>query len=274
MATATATTHATAPRADDGRASGLRGFLRGFSCGVRALVAKELRGRSRGGRSVAMLTGYLLALAAGVAGFLALAERSAIGASPWLGLRLFSTLAFAAVLLLAFIPVSVTASAISGERERRTLDLMLVTRASAVGIAAGKLVGSVLYMLFLLIASLPALSLVYLFGGVPARHIVLVLTVAAATALAHASLGLVLSVLLRRTIVATVIAYIIVLGLLFGVPFAATLARGNGDLTDPQVISLIGARSGWTAFGATGVNIGRETAGGPPPAFADRKSVV
>lgn len=249
-------------------------FSQGFSWGLRALVSKELRGRSRGWRPVAVLTGYLLALAAGVAGFLGLAEQSTIGASPWLGLQLFSLLAFAAVLLLAFIPVSLTAGAISGERERRTLDLMLVTRASAVGLAAGKLVGSVLYVLFLLTASLPAFALVYLFGGVPARHIVLVLAVAGATALAHAALGLLLSAVLRRTIVASVAAYILVLGLLFGLPFAATLLRaGEQDSMEGRVFAVTGmTSSGWRAFsGRSDVFAG---SGGPPPAFAYASPLV
>ena len=45
-------------------------------------------------------------------------------------------------ILLMFIVPAVTASAISGERERQTLDLMLTTRMSAGQIVTGKLLSA------------------------------------------------------------------------------------------------------------------------------------
>lgn len=51
-------------------------------------------------------------------------------------------------ILLMFIVPAVTASAISGERERQTLDLMLTTRMSAGQIVTGKLLSSPQYLIF------------------------------------------------------------------------------------------------------------------------------
>jgi ABC-type transport system involved in multi-copper enzyme maturation permease subunit len=198
-------------------------FRRGLALGLGGLVAKELRSRSRGWRPMLVLTGYLAALTVGVAGFLALMGQASGVVFPNVGTVLFLVLAIGCVLLLAFTTPALTVGAISGERERRTLDLLLVTRASALGIVAGKLAGSLLYILFLLVASLPAFTLVYLFGGVPPRYLALVLVVAASTALAHAALGLLLSALLRRTLVASLAAYFLVLGLVLGIPFIATV---------------------------------------------------
>jgi ABC-type transport system involved in multi-copper enzyme maturation permease subunit len=217
-----------------GRTFSIDRFGRGFAWGLRGLVAKEVRNRSRGWRPVAVLTGYLVALTAAVGGYLALGTDSYLGASPWLGLHLFSALAFGAVLLLAFITPSLTAGAIAGERERRTLDLMLVSRASTLGLAAGKLAGSLLYVLFLLLASLPAFALVYLFGSIPVEYLLLVLAVAAATAIAHASLGLLMSALFQRTLVASVAGYLIVISLVFGLPAISTISRaGIGNERGP-----------------------------------------
>lgn len=193
----------------------------GLMLGLRGLVAKELRSRSRGWRPMWLLTGYLGALTLGVAGFLALVARAGGTIPPTMGTQLFSSLALGAVLLLAFITPALTVGAISGERERRTLELLLVTRASALGLVGGKLLGSLIYILFLLAASLPAFSLVYLFGGVPPRYLAMVLAVAAVTAVAHAALGLLLSALLRRTIVASVVAYLLVLAVVLGLPFVS-----------------------------------------------------
>ena len=198
-------------------------FRRGLALGLGGLVAKELRSRSRGWRPMLVLTGYLAALTVGVAGFLAVMGQASGVVFPNIGTVLFLVLAIGCVLLLAFITPALTVGAISGERERRTLDLLLVTRASAVGVVAGKLAGSLLYILFLLAASLPAFALVYLFGGIPPRYLALVLVVAASTALAHAALGLLLSALLRRTLVASLAAYFLVLGLVLGIPFIATV---------------------------------------------------
>ena len=196
----------------------------GFVLGLRGLVAKEVRTRSRGWRGMWLLTVYLGLLAAAVCGLLALVVQASGTVPPQLGVALFYALAIGAVLLLAFITPALTAGAISGERERRTLELLLVTRASALGLAAGKLAGSLLYVVFLLVASLPAFTLVYLFGGVRLRYVAMVVAVALVTALAHAALGLLLSATIKRTGVATALAYVLVVVAVIGVPIGATAA--------------------------------------------------
>ncbi|MGI5835577.1 MAG: ABC transporter permease [Chloroflexota bacterium] len=199
-------------------------FRTGLSLGMRGLLAKEMRSRSRGWRPMWMLTGYLGAMAAGVAGFLLLMERAGGAISPIIGIQLFSALALGSVLMLAIITPTLTVGAISGERERRTLDLLLVTRASALGLVSGKLLGSLFYILFLLVASLPVFALVYLFGGIPLFNLGMVLAVAIVTAVTYAAIGLLLSAVLKRTIVASVITYLLVLTLVFGMPFVSTAA--------------------------------------------------
>lgn len=209
-------------------------FRAGLTLGLRGLLGKELRSRSRGWRPMWLLTGYLAALTLAIAGLLALMGRAGGTISPTIGTWLFSALAVGSVLLLAFMTPALTVGSVSGERERRTLDLLLVTRASALGLVGGKLLGALFYVLFLLVASLPAFAVVYLFGGVPPLYLLMVVAVAVVTALAHASLGLLLSALVRRTIVATVLAYLMVIGLVFGVPFVsaviglASMSRSGG----------------------------------------------
>ena len=193
----------------------------GLALGVRGLVAKEMRSRSRGWRPMWLLTFYLAALTVVVAGFPALLGGIGGTISPTMGTQIFAVLAIGSVLLLAFITPALTVGAVSGERERRTLDLLLITRTSALGLVSGKLLGSLVYVLYLLVASLPAFALVYLFGGVPLFHLGMVLAVAAVTAVTHAALGLLLSALLRRTSLASVVAYLLVLFLVFGLPFVA-----------------------------------------------------
>ncbi len=179
----------------------------GLALGVRGIVGKEVRSRSRGWRPMLLLTFYLVVLALAVVTVLGVAVAQTGTISPNLGQLLFGALAAGSVLLVAFIAPALTAGALSGERERRTLDLLLVTRASPLGLAAGKLAGAMLWVIYLLVASLPALGIVYLFGGVPLMTVVAALVVTIATALGYSALGLLLSAVFRRTVVATVLAY-------------------------------------------------------------------
>jgi ABC-type transport system involved in multi-copper enzyme maturation permease subunit len=128
------------------------------------------------------------------------------------------------VLLLAFITPALTAGAISGERERRTLELLLVTRASPLGLVAGKLLGSLLYVLYLLVASLPAFALVYLFGGTLPRYLFMTLAVAIGTATTNAALALMLSALVKRTALASVLAYLLVIAIVLLVPVGSAVS--------------------------------------------------
>jgi ABC-2 type transport system permease protein len=63
----------------------------------------------------------------------------------------------------------------------------------------------------LLVASLPALGVVYLFGGVPIAMVIAALVVTISTALGYTALGLVLSAIFRRTAIATVLVYGVVM---------------------------------------------------------------
>ena len=69
-------------------------------------------------------------------------------------------------ILLMFIVPAVTASAISGERERQTLDLMLTTRMSAGQIVTGKLLSALSTLFLLILSSFPAVAMVFVYGGI------------------------------------------------------------------------------------------------------------
>jgi hypothetical protein len=153
-------------------------FGRGLALGLRGMLGKELRTRSRGWRPMWLITVYLGLVTIGVSLFLAIAGT---GSGSGLGF--------------------------------------------ALGLAAGKLVAGWLTVVFLLLASLPAFALVYLFGGVPPKLLAVIVLLANATALAHCSLGLLCSALLKRTVVASVVSYLVVLFILGGIPFIGLIAN-------------------------------------------------
>jgi len=205
----------------------MKRFYTGLKLGLQGIIGKEMRSRSRGWRSVAMLTGYLLALALGVAGFLNMRSNLGDAIPPMLGVQLFTILAVGFVTLLALVTPALTSGSISGERERKTLDLLMLTQASPLGVILGKWVGSVFYILYLLAASLPAFAVVYLFGGVSPKYVGMVMLVAAVTALTYSALGLLLSALFKRTGVSSLITYLVVFVLVFGLPFVGMMRMSS-----------------------------------------------
>jgi ABC-2 type transport system permease protein len=185
------------------------------------IVEKEYRTRMRTWRSSCALMACVLIV--GGIGWLIFALISGITArfsqsnAVNYGLVLFVVLLILQEAVLTFITPALTAGAITGERERQTLDLLLCAPISAVGLLWGKLVGSMAYVLLVLLVLAPVFSLTLLFGGVALHQIVIGLAVTVMSALTIASVGLFFSTVFRRTIPAMVLAYIATFVLVVGV---------------------------------------------------------
>jgi hypothetical protein len=111
-------------------------------------------------------------------------------------------------------------------------------------------------VLYLLVASLPALGVVSLFGGVPPLQAAAGLAVTVATAASYAALGLVLSAVLHRTVLATVLAYgvlLVTLTLLpiMGASLSLSSVFASGGVTLPGLPSGqlgVPPASAWLTF--------------------------
>ena len=171
------------------------------------IVAKEYRARMRTWRSPAAITVYVVLLGGiGWAVFSAIAN-NAFGGLQNYGQTLFTFLILFQVALLAFITPALTAGAISGERERQTIDLLFVTPLPAFSIIWGKLLASMSFVVLLLILSVPIFSLVFLFGGIELDQVVQAFTVTGVTALTLGLVGIAFSSFFRRSLLSTVAAY-------------------------------------------------------------------
>lgn len=193
------------------------------------IVAKEYLSRMRTWRSPVAMSVYILLLGGlGWAIFsgMAASSRGAYNASQAsnYGQGLFLYLILFQMVLLAFITPALTAGAISGERERQTIDLLFVTKIPAFSIIWGKLLASMSFVLLLLLLSVPIFSLVFLFGGIELDQVLNAFLVTATAALTLGIIGLACSTVFRRTLAATVAAYgaafVLLAGtLLFGLLF-------------------------------------------------------
>ena len=213
------------------------------------IVAKEYRSRMRTWRSPLALMIYILLL--GGLGWAIFAAMVSTASSPYggptanYGQTLFEYLVIFQMLLLAFITPALTASAISSERERQTIDLLFVTLIPPFSIIWGKLLASISFILLLLALSVPIFSLVFLFGGIELDQVVYAFVVMGVTALTLGTLGIAFSTWLRRTLPATVAAYAAAFVLLagsfvYGMLFPTTADPAATVMPPPPVATYVG----------------------------------
>ena len=175
------------------------------------LIIKDGVSRMRSWRAPLVLTVYLGLL--GIFGYaifillvLSPATSGPVGAAQ-VGGTVFLFLAFIQISLISLFAPALAAGAISGERERQTLDVLLVSRVSALGIVWGKLVASVAFMLLLILAALPLFAAVFLFGGIDAEQFLVTQLLTVTTAVSLGAVSLLLSAVFRRTLPSTVASY-------------------------------------------------------------------
>jgi ABC-2 type transport system permease protein len=173
------------------------------------IVAKEYRSRMRTWRSpLAMMVYIVLIAGLGYLVFSSMAISSGFGQTANYGENLFAALVVFQMILLTFITPALTAGAISGERERQTIDLLFVTRIPPFSIIWGKLLASMSFVVLLLLLSVPIFSLVFLFGGIELDQVVYAFLVTTVTAMTLGLIGIAFSTWLRRSLAATVAAYV------------------------------------------------------------------
>ena len=123
--------------------------------------------------------------------------------------------------LIALIAPAMTSGSIAGERERQTLDLLLVTNTGSFRIMLGKALESFAVLALLIVCGLPVMCLCLLTGGVSLAQILIGELFLLAEAFACASVGVFCSSLSRSTVVSSVMSYLTILaiGALTALPF-------------------------------------------------------
>lgn len=190
--------------------------------GSNPVVLKELRGRMRGARAFAVLTVYL-ALMAGFTVLLYMLSTTSqdiagFGKGAEIGRVLFAGIVAIELFLVTFIAPAFTASAISGERERQTYDLLKTTLLPASSLVIGKLVSALSYVLLLLLAAIPLQSIAFLFGGVAETEVILAFVILLVTGIALGTIGIYFSAVQPRTLAANVTTYAVTLTITIGLP--------------------------------------------------------
>lgn len=198
------------------------------------LLIKELRGRMRGARAFVVLTVYLLLLSCftSITYYAYTASAHGPGGGPdmaYLGKVLFASVVVIQIFMVTFITPAFTAGAVSGERERKTYELLRTTLLSARKLIFGKLSSALTYIFLLIMAAVPLESLAFVLGGVVVEELAVALVILLVTAFAFAAIGLLFSSFARSTLVSTVWAYVTALMLTIGLPVLMLISIGLVD---------------------------------------------
>ena len=123
-------------------------------------------------------------------------------------INLFPVLAIAQVCIVSLIVPVMTASSISGEKERQTFDIMMTTCMSPLSIVFGKVSSAVLRVLFYVMGSLPVMALSFVVGGL-SWSVLFYFVLAVIVLLVFAgSIGILCSSLCRRSISAVILTFV------------------------------------------------------------------
>jgi len=112
-----------------------------------------------------------------------------LGDLAWFGAAVFQILAPLQLAVAMPLSALLVAAAVAHEKDRRTLDLLLMTNLTNAELVLGKLLASMLTVLVVVVAAFPLLMIVALLGGVDYSQVLGVQLVTVASALVAGSLG-------------------------------------------------------------------------------------
>ena len=160
------------------------------------------------------------------------------------GIDAYLALLLAQFALIVLVAPAMTASSIAGERERQTLELLLVTNTGSMRIVFGKLMESFAFLALLIVSGLPVMCLAMVPGGVTLFQIRSGMLFLLCCACAAASVGVLCSSFMKNTVGATIISYIIIL--FIGVTTLLPLVYGIGSgITDVLYDDAVYAAMSW-----------------------------
>lgn len=143
------------------------------------VVIKAFRTRMRGWKAFVMMGGYVAVMAIVLLiTYYSVSEfnyrygyRQSMGVDLSIGKSLFTALTWAQAFLLTLIIPALSASAITHELEKKTIEMLALTPLSAGKIVVGKQVSDFIYTLILLACSAPLAGICLMLGGVSPMEI-------------------------------------------------------------------------------------------------------
>lgn len=122
---------------------------------------------------------------------------------------LYPVLAVTQIIILGLIIPVRTASAISGEKDRQTFDIMMTTSMTPFSIIFGKTVSAVIMGMFYVVSGMPVMALSFVIGGMSWSYLLWFVFIALLVSFFAASIGIFCSSICKKTITAVILTYAI-----------------------------------------------------------------
>jgi len=223
--------------------------LENFGATLAGVFTKESRWRMRGRRAFVVVTAYvgllgLLVIAAyqlvydsarfggSFDGSLPPPDLVSASSSATIGQLIYLAILVVQTLLTLLVAPALTSGAIAMEREKQTLELLITTPMSTLGMIVGKLISSLAFLLLLILGSLPLMSVVFIFGGVAPEDVVRAYVLLLVVAFGTGAIGLFMSALVKRTQVATALSYVVVFTFALVAPIVHTYLLATSQRFD------------------------------------------
>jgi ABC-type transport system involved in multi-copper enzyme maturation permease subunit len=172
------------------------------------LLRRELRQRMRTRRAPWLVTGYLGAMTALTFGLLYESmQGQLLLLQPARGEQVFAILSMLQLTVALFLTPAFAAGAVSGERERQTLPVLLTTPLRITDLLIGKILSSSALLVLLMVTALPLYSVVFLFGGAVPQEAFAVFAFQVFNVVWTAAMGVMWSALTLRSGWSTVLSY-------------------------------------------------------------------
>jgi len=205
---------------------------------INPVLQKELKVKMRGWKAAILIGVYNLVLALLTIFILKITMSDNPGSVNSQNITVVYAFMVAAQFgLISLIAPALTAGAISGEREKQTLDILLSTTLSHWSIITGKLFASLSQIIILIVSSIPAFSIIFLYGGIGVIELLQVFLFYIVVAITLGSIGIFFSTFMKKSTAANVLSYafavFLYLGTIFITIFYVQLVIAPSQLTVP-----------------------------------------
>lgn len=195
--------------------------------------------------------------------------------SPEVAQQLFNLFFLGQFFLVALVAPTFASGSITGEKERKTYEMLLASPLDPMTILVGKLLSSLTYLVLLILSSLPLMILCFLLGGILLSEIARAYVVLILAAGTFGLISLACSSFFRRTSSALVVSYLATLPLAI-----ATVLMTSGDNTRADSVLFrnfvsIAVLPPWTLaiWAVVGIVVARRLLH-PPDVGSEGKEVV
>lgn len=192
------------------------------------VLQRELLVNLRMTRAFALLLAYQALLAAVV--FFAWPQENRLEANAEEARDLVNMFFLGQYILSALMAPSFAAATITGEKERKTYEMLLASPLKPSAITFGKLCASLAHLLLLIVASLPIVMLCLPLGGVNIREILAAYLGLLLSVITFGMISVACSSYFQRTASALVASYLLILPLALTAVLVWTGLQGNGTL--------------------------------------------